>query len=254
MQGFHFAKDKITAKDRFLRPDSSLKFYARVFANEEDFFKIQKYLNNNLLIYSSKSNLYEHRLEIDFYRHSYSDKLDDIINDTERFLSPFVYSNSDISLAQEAVQLVNLKAGMLSVAESITGGMISSMLIDISGASSMFYEGCVTYSNESKMNRLDVKSQTLIDFGAVSKQTAHEMCEALLSQEKCSYAISTTGIAGPGGATLTKPVGLCYIAVGKKGKDIVVKEFVFEGERNNIRKKAAQTALFMLIDYINSYC
>lgn len=129
----------------------------------------------------------------------------------------------------------------ISTAESCTGGMIASKLIDVSGISSFFKEGIVCYSNESKIERLAVKKETLIQYGAVSEEVAREMLEGL----KTDLGIATTGIAGPNGGTKEKPVGLVYIAV-KLGEHIEIIRKEFKGERNKIRQRATLFALYRM--------
>lgn len=132
----------------------------------------------------------------------------------------------------------NLK---ISVAESCTGGLMTSTFVNVSGISDVLYEGVVTYSNESKMQRLDVKKETLDKFGAVSKEVAKEMVQGLKSE----VAISITGIAGPSGGTEEKPVGLVYIGIKIKDK-IFVKKRIFRGSREVIRKRTVLYGLFSL--------
>lgn len=129
----------------------------------------------------------------------------------------------------------------ISTAESCTGGMIASKLVDVSGISSSFKEGIVCYSNEAKIKRLKVKEETLMKYGAVSEEVAREMLKGL----KTDVAIATTGIAGPNGGTVEKPVGLVYIAV-RVGKDVEVIRKEFKGERNKIRQRATLFALYKL--------
>ncbi len=160
-----------------------------------------------------------------------------------------LYSVDDFSLSQVAVDLLKLYKHRLSVAESLTGGEIAASIVDVVGASDVLFEGCTTYSNQAKQSRLLVKQQTLSQHGAVSHETAYEMGTGLLKTSDCDIVLATTGIAGPGGATETKPVGLTYIAVGDV-KGIHIHRFVFSGDRNSVRKKATDTALFLLIKFI----
>ncbi len=111
----------------------------------------------------------------------------------------------------------------LSVAESCTGGLLSSLMTDVSGSSAYIKANFVTYANEAKEQYLNVQSDTLAKYGAVSVQTAEEMVHGLLKNTGSDYAIATTGIAGPTGGTKEKPVGLVYIGVGKSDSVRVVK-------------------------------
>lgn len=129
----------------------------------------------------------------------------------------------------------------LSVAESCTGGLLADSFINVSGASDVFMEGVVTYSNEAKVERLGVKKETLEKYGAVSEETAREMVVGL----KTDVGISVTGIAGPLGGTLEKPVGLVYMGI-KNGNEILVEKKVFKGSRRKIRERAVLHSLFCL--------
>ncbi len=129
----------------------------------------------------------------------------------------------------------------LSVAESCTGGLLADSFINVSGASEVFMEGVVTYSNEAKMERLGVKKETLEKFGAVSEETAREMVLGL----KTDAGISVTGIAGPCGGTLEKPVGLVYMGI-RNGNEILVEKKIFKGSRRKVRERAVLHSLFCL--------
>ena len=111
----------------------------------------------------------------------------------------------------------------ISTAESCTGGMVAAKLISYPGISASFLEGAVTYSNEAKIKRLGVRKETLDAYGAVSKETAREMAEGIAKESCSNTAIATTGIAGPGGGTKEKPVGLVYIAVHVNNNTIIEK-------------------------------
>ena len=130
----------------------------------------------------------------------------------------------------------------ISTAESCTGGMIASKLIEVPGISENFVESIVSYSNEAKIKRLKVKKETLEKYGAVSEEVAREMLEGL----KTDVAISTTGIAGPGGGTKEKPVGLVYIGIRVKD-EVKIFRRELKGDRNKIRQRAMMHALYNLL-------
>lgn len=142
----------------------------------------------------------------------------------------------------------------VSTAESCTGGMIASNITDLSGASSYFGMGVVTYSNEAKSKLIGVSSETLEKYGAVSEQTAREMAQGVRKLSGSDISISVTGIAGPTGGTKEKPVGLVYIAVsGKFGT--VVTENMFGNGRTEVRKSTVKKAISLACDYIEkNYC
>lgn len=130
----------------------------------------------------------------------------------------------------------------LAVAESCTGGLISSRLISYPGISKAFKEGFVAYSNEAKMNTLKVSKETLEKYGAVSEEAAKEMAYGAAKVANTHMGVSTTGIAGPGGGTEEKLVGLVYICVYYNG-DYIVKKIQSTGARDTVRERAATTAL-----------
>ena len=133
----------------------------------------------------------------------------------------------------------------ISTAESCTGGLIAAKLISYPGISKVLLESIVTYSNEAKMKRLKVNKNTLDKYGAVSEQTAYEMAKGVVDFTGSDIGVISTGIAGPGGGTEEKPVGLVYIAVNIKGS-IEVEKHIFTGTRNDIREKAAKKALTLV--------
>ena len=162
-----------------------------------------------------------------------------------------VYGEEDVTLERTFVDFLIANNLTVAVAESCTGGMLSSKIVDVPNASKVFYEGVVTYSNNAKMERLMVNSKTLESHGAVSSETAKEMAYGLLC-ENVDLAISTTGIAGPDGGTDEKPVGLVYIGLAYKGCEPISIECHFQGKRNEIRQSATNTALFCAYDYLNN--
>ena len=144
--------------------------------------------------------------------------------------------------------LVNKKL-TISTAESCTGGMLAGTLINYPGISSVFMEGAVTYSNEAKMKRLEVKKETLDNFGAVSEETAREMASGICKATNTKVGVSTTGIAGPGGGTDEKPVGLVYIGLCIYG-EVFCRKFNFKGDRQEVRLQAVKSALEFLLEHI----
>lgn len=139
----------------------------------------------------------------------------------------------------------------VSTAESCTGGLIASSIVDIAGASDCFNEGYITYSNEAKMKNLGVKDATLTAHGAVSPETATEMAKGVKKKANSDFGISSTGIAGPGGGSPKKPVGLVYIACAYQDNKCVVKELRLKGDRSEVRHQAAIEALKLLDECID---
>lgn len=138
----------------------------------------------------------------------------------------------------------------LAVAESLTGGEISSRLTDIPGSSKYFLGGICAYANKVKINFLGVKAETINNFGAVSEQCAKEMLKGILNQTGANWGIATTGIAGPTGATPKKPIGLVYIAVGTQDM-FSCEAFNFAGSRLQVKNQAVVKALEMLVNYFS---
>ncbi len=130
----------------------------------------------------------------------------------------------------------------LAAAESCTGGMVSSAIVDYPGASNVFLDGIVSYSNEAKMKFLGVKSETLEKYGAVSSQTAQEMCEGAARESGADIGISTTGVAGPGGGTPEKPVGTVWIGIHTPN-GTETKLLQLSGTRTEIREQTTEILL-----------
>ena len=124
-------------------------------------------------------------------------------------------------------------------------------MTDMSGVSDVYLGTVVAYSNDIKMKILSVSKQTLDTFGAVSEETAYEMAQNVREKFGADIAVSTTGIAGPTGATETKPVGLVYIAVAHKN-GVSVKRYVFSGDRDTVRNNASYRALYDALEIINA--
>jgi len=134
----------------------------------------------------------------------------------------------------------------LAVAESCTGGLVAARLTDIAGSSDVVERGFVTYSNESKVELLGVPADLLQHYGAVSAQVARAMADGALAHSRADVAVSITGIAGPGGATPGKPVGLVYLALARKGSETRVERLHFDGDRQAVRAGALESALELL--------
>lgn len=151
------------------------------------------------------------------------------------------------------IHLTLIKKGKtVAVAESCTGGLLSNLLTRISGSSKYFILGIVAYSNKTKENILKIPSQLIAKKGAVSREAAKIMAQAVRKLAKTDFGIGITGIAGPSGATAKKPVGTVFIAIDSKNKKIC-QRFLFKGNRDTIRKKAALKAVALLKLLVTSY-
>ncbi len=136
---------------------------------------------------------------------------------------------------------------MLASAESCTGGMIAAALTDVAGSSDVFERGFVTYTNEAKMDMLGVQAGLFERVGAVSEDVAREMAEGAVSNSRADIAVSVTGIAGPGGGSDDKPVGLVHMAVAMTGKDTRHECRVFPGNRHDVRTQTVSAALSLVL-------
>jgi len=152
---------------------------------------------------------------------------------------------------EDVALLLTEKNLTLSVAESCTGGMVGSQLTSIPGSSGFFLGGAITYSNLSKENVLRVSHSTLERSGAVSKETALEMAAGVMNLFGSNISAAVTGIAGPGGGTELKPVGLVFTAVSD-GKTSDVRKHLFDGNRKTIRESAAEAVLMHIEDLLRN--
>ena len=154
------------------------------------------------------------------------------------------------TLEQHVVGLLKRKKMTVATAESCTGGLVASTLINVPGASDVFNEGYITYSNESKQKILGVKKKTLKKDGAVSEACAAEMAKGAAKAADARAAVSVTGIAGPDGGTEEKPVGLVYIGCCIDGK-VWVESYHMNGDRQKVREISVKKALDMLRRHLN---
>ena len=138
---------------------------------------------------------------------------------------------------------------MITTAESCTGGMISAALTDKAGSSAYFDRGFITYSNEAKIELLDVNPITIKAYGAVSEQCARLMARGAYAHSNADIAVSVTGIAGPGGESVDKPVGLVFIGLATANEAMVFRH-EFDGDRASIRNQTVKAALQHVIDYL----
>lgn len=154
-------------------------------------------------------------------------------------------------LATIVVQRFSAEKMTIATAESCTGGLICGALTDIAGSSSVIDRGFVTYSNEAKAEMLGVPMRLILENGAVSKAVAQAMVSGALLHSKVDIAVAVTGIAGPGGGALDKPVGLVYIAAQRRSRDSVVSKELFGNiGRDSVRQQTVIKALQMLLDQL----
>ena len=152
-------------------------------------------------------------------------------------------------LSQKVVKLLSKKRLKISLAESCTGGLLSSSITSISGSSKIFTLGLVTYSNQAKINVLKVPKKIIMKHGAVSYETCLSMVKNLSKTSKTNISVSITGVAGPKGGTKQKPVGLVYIGI-KKGNKTLVKKCLFKNKkRNSVQRTTVNKALNLILSF-----
>ena len=156
-----------------------------------------------------------------------------------------------VGIEFEVAELLEQKKLHVTTAESCTGGLIAGALVNVPGISEWFGEGYVTYSNEAKHKNLGVKKSTLKKYGAVSKQTAKQMCKGCCKAAKADVGLSATGIAGPGGGTAEKPVGLMYSTIYTKNKTESFKVLLSPDlERIKMKEAFAQAVLEKVYSFL----
>jgi nicotinamide-nucleotide amidase len=161
-----------------------------------------------------------------------------------------IYTEEDKNLNQVVVEQLIQSNLSIATAESCTGGLIASGIVDSSGASKIFHEGFITYSNEAKIKLINVEASILSTYGAVSEETAKAMALGVKNKTGSRIGISATGIAGPTGGTTEKPVGLVYIGIAYDD-DLYVKKLQLSGNRDKIRETTAKRAMIFLREILN---
>lgn len=160
-----------------------------------------------------------------------------------------VTDDPEYTMEQALVKALCAAKKTMVTAESCTGGMIASKIVNVSGASDVFLEGCVTYSNAAKMRTLGVKAETLERFDAVSRETALEMAEGARRRADADYAVSVTGLAGPGGGTPEKPVGTVWLGLATR-EGVQARLLQLHGNRERIRTLAALNAMHWVLETV----
>lgn len=169
--------------------------------------------------------------------------LEPVAGEIRRRFGTSIYTEEEgVTLEAALVKLLEEKKLTISTAESCTGGMVSARLVNVPGASQVFMQGMTTYSNEAKMRLLGVREETLKEYGAVSAQTAQEMAAGGAKAAQTDVCVSITGLAGPGGGSPQKPVGLVFMACCLKGQ-IKVERWQFKGNREKIREQSVMKAM-----------
>ena len=171
----------------------------------------------------------------------------------QRRFGDLIYTNDpDVTLEDAVYQLLRQCQLTVTTAESCTGGLVAGRLVNVPGISEFLQQGYITYSNEAKEKLLHVPAETLKQFGAVSPQTAEAMAKGGAEAAKADICIAITGIAGPGGGTEEKPVGLVYMSCYCKGK-LYTERNQYSGSRSKVREYAVASALTLLRRAIMEY-
>ncbi|MGY9004144.1 MAG: CinA family protein [Rhodospirillales bacterium] len=149
--------------------------------------------------------------------------------------------------AQKLLEVCNEKGLHVSTVESCTGGLISGCLTAVPGSSNVVDRTFVTYTNEAKIEMVCVPALLFDEVGAVSEEVARAMAEGALNNSNADVTGSVTGIAGPGGGTETKPVGLVHMAAARKGHETLHQQYIFEGDRNAVRLQSVNTVIDLML-------
>ena len=157
-----------------------------------------------------------------------------------------MFSPEQLRQAEDLLALYRQAGRRLATAESCTGGLVAACLTEIAGSSDVVERGFVTYSNEAKIELLDVPGELIERVGAVSGEVAEAMARGALSRSRADVAVSITGVAGPGGATASKPVGLVHLASATADGELHGERHVFPGDRPAVRVAALEAALRLL--------
>ena len=158
-----------------------------------------------------------------------------------------LFPDSHLDLARRLLAACEAAGLRLATAESCTGGLIAGCLTEIAGSSTVVDRGYVVYDNRAKEEMLGVPPETLRQHGAVSEATARAMAEGALARSGCGLAVAVTGIAGPGGGTAEKPVGLVHMAAVRQGLPTLHRAEVFGGDRGEVRLATVEEALLLAL-------
>ena len=157
-----------------------------------------------------------------------------------------MYPNSITTIAEALIKACKYRGMRIGTAESCTGGLIAGSLTAVPGSSAVFERGFNTYSDQSKYELLGVSLGDILKFGAVSAQIAVQMAEGILNNAPVNLTVAVTGIAGPDGGSLEKPIGTVHIASACTGGQILNEEFLFRGDRHKVRLDSVEAALQMM--------
>jgi nicotinamide-nucleotide amidase len=161
-------------------------------------------------------------------------------------LAPYIIATEEKELEDVIVHLLTAGRATLATAESCTGGLLANRVTNVPGSSAVFVEGNVTYSNDAKTRTLGVSAELISTAGAVSEEVARAMAEGALQRSGATFALSTTGIAGPDGGTAQKPVGTVFVGLASRSDATQVEKLFFPTDRRSFKRMCTQHALDML--------
>lgn len=236
--------DNYISKNLFKGQQNSLKYVFKIFGlSQRDVELRLEKLNKNVSRMCETVNL-DTKLVITFAPKTSKGLVNDTLDSVKRLFGENIYATKDISLAKAVVDVCKSVGLTVSTAESMTGGLIASSIVDVAGASSVLCEGVVTYSIASKCKRLDINPHFVDEYGVISQQVAQAMAIGL-RKNGSGVAVSVTGNAGPTSED-GQPVGLCYIGIATE-RNVAVYRNMFLGDRNSIRMQAANMALYLTL-------
>jgi nicotinamide-nucleotide amidase len=238
-------------KDRLRTPDALyqvvLKYYSIPEAVLEDLLKDILYSQNIVEVATMADHVEGVRLRLTTHMKN-KEYLDEMVKKILDKTGEHLYGVNDEKMEEVVVRLLKDRKKTLAVAESCTGGMLSSLVVNVPGASEVFIGGVVAYSNDLKKHILGVREDTLRKHGAVSKECVQEMTEGLKKLTGADICVSISGIAGPSGGTPEKPVGTVFIDIFEH--EHITMRYNFTGDRNTIRTRSAMMALENLRKYL----
>jgi len=179
-------------------------------------------------------------------------KLNNIKERIANTVSDYYYTFSEHNLEEIVVDNLIKHQFTIATAESCTGGLIGNRITEVPGSSNVYKGSIVAYSNSVKINNLGIDKNNLEKYGAVSREIAGEMARQVRKTFNSKIGVSTTGIAGPGGGTKEKPIGLVYVALSSK-EDLVIKKYNFHSNRNKNKIRSSQAVLKIIQDYCENY-
>jgi nicotinamide-nucleotide amidase len=165
----------------------------------------------------------------------------------KRHVGDYVFGTDDQTLESVIGDLLRRRGLTLAVAESCTAGLLSGRLTNVPGSSDYYLGGVISYADAVKQTELGVSRETLKTYGAVSEPSAREMAEGAMRRLNTDTAMSITGIAGPGGGSAKKPVGLTFIGLARQGRPTQIRRYLFSGSRDLVRERAVNAALALLL-------